>query len=88
MKTNVNSPTNLLVTFATAAVVAVGVLASGQSLDPAVLLSIFFTAGVAGWTFADYRHAPEPLLVAAPVPRLIPGSSSASTECRVLPQAA
>jgi hypothetical protein len=88
MKTIATSSTSLLVTFATAALSAAGVLASGQSLDAAVLLSIFFAAGVAGWTFAQYRHAPKPLATARPVHLPLRQDCPVSPACPALPLAA
>jgi hypothetical protein len=74
------SSTSLLVTLATATVVAAGVFASGQSFDAAVLGSIFLAAGVAGWTFRQYSHEPKPLLAAPAIVRL-----PARRECAASP---
>ena len=81
MKTIASFFPNLLVTFATAALITAGVLASGQSPDAAALLSILFAAGVAGWTFAQYRNAPGPLEAVRPMCLPIRRACPVSGEC-------
>ncbi|MBI4626613.1 MAG: hypothetical protein HY736_25765 [Verrucomicrobia bacterium] len=81
MKTIASFFPNLLVTLATAALITAGVLASGQSPDAAALLSILFAAGVAGWTFAQYRNAPGPIEAARPVRLPIRRACPVSAAC-------
>jgi hypothetical protein len=88
MKNNMNSSISLLVTFATGALGAAGVLASGYTFDGAVVLSILFAAGIAGWTCAQYQGAPQALAAGRPIRQPLRRECAARPDCPALPLAA